>query len=164
MAWQNEGDLSLCHHASAPLWTRRLTTNCGNHSGLPRRGRIELSLERRAREGKREQLPERKAGHKRRPGGCPVTVFPFSPQCHEFTDELTFNEALGAVSLGGRTSRSTSVSSQPAGPGGLLSSCCPRRAKRRAIRLANSTASVSRGSMQELDTLAGLRRSPVPQR
>lgn len=83
--------------------------------------------------------------------------------CHEFTDELTFNEALGAVSLGGRTSRSTSVSSQPVGPGSLLSSCCPRRAKRRAIRLANSTASVSRGSMQELDTLAGLRRSPVPQ-
>ncbi|KAF6390189.1 potassium voltage-gated channel subfamily D member 1 [Rhinolophus ferrumequinum] len=83
--------------------------------------------------------------------------------CHEFTDELTFSEALGAVSLGGRTSRSTSVSSQPVGAGSLLSSCCPRRAKRRAIRLANSTASVSRGSMQELDTLAGLRRSPVPQ-
>ncbi|KAI4545398.1 hypothetical protein MG293_005664 [Ovis ammon polii] len=37
------------------------------------------------------------------------------------------------------------------------------RAKRRAIRLANSTASVSRGSMQELDTLAGLRRSSAPQ-
>ncbi|XP_040589659.1 potassium voltage-gated channel subfamily D member 1 isoform X2 [Mesocricetus auratus] len=83
--------------------------------------------------------------------------------CHEFTDELTFSEALGAVSLGGRSSRSTSVSSQPMGPGSLLSSCCPRRAKRRAIRLANSTASVSRGSMQELDTLAGLRRSPAPQ-
>uniref|UniRef100_A0A8C9A8D7 Potassium channel voltage dependent Kv4 C-terminal domain-containing protein n=2 Tax=Lemuridae TaxID=9445 RepID=A0A8C9A8D7_PROSS len=83
--------------------------------------------------------------------------------CHEFTDELTFSEALGAVSLGGRTSRSTSVSSQPVGPSSLLSSCCPRRAKRRAIRLANSTASVSRGSMQELDTLAGLRRSPAPQ-
>lgn len=93
-----------------------------------------------------------------------VTVPPFFLQCHEFTDELTFNEALGAVSLGGRTSRSTSVSSQPMGPGSLLSSCCPRRAKRRAFRLANSTASVSRGSMQELDTLAGLRRSPVPQR
>ncbi|KAH0510803.1 Potassium voltage-gated channel subfamily D member 1 [Microtus ochrogaster] len=84
--------------------------------------------------------------------------------CHEFTDELTFSEALGAVSLDGRTSRSTSVSSQPMGPGSLLSSCCPRRVKRRAIRLANSTASVSRGSMQELDTLAGLRRSPAPQR
>ncbi|XP_039699649.1 A-type voltage-gated potassium channel KCND1 isoform X2 [Pteropus medius] len=84
-------------------------------------------------------------------------------QCHEFTDELTFSETLGAVSLGGRTSRSTSVSSQPVGPGSLLSSCCPRRAKRRAIRLANSTASVSHGSMQELDTLAGLRRSPAPQ-
>ncbi|XP_032114553.1 potassium voltage-gated channel subfamily D member 1 [Sapajus apella] len=83
--------------------------------------------------------------------------------CHEFTDELTFSEALGAVSLGGRTSRSTSVSSQPTRPGSLLSSCCPRRAKRRAIRLANSTASVSRGSMQELDMLAGLHRSPAPQ-
>ncbi|KAL4695285.1 hypothetical protein H8959_000380 [Pygathrix nigripes] len=83
--------------------------------------------------------------------------------CHEFTDELTFSQALGAVSPGGRTSRSTSVSSQPMGHGSLLSSCCPRRAKRRAIRLANSTASVSRGSMQELDMLAGLRRSPAPQ-
>ncbi|EDL33924.1 potassium voltage-gated channel subfamily D member 1 isoform X1 [Mus musculus] len=83
--------------------------------------------------------------------------------CHEFTDELTFSEALGAVSLGGRTSRSTSVSSQPMGPGSLFSSCCSRRVNRRAIRLANSTASVSRGSMQELDTLAGLRRSPAPQ-
>lgn len=98
------------------------------------------------------------------PMGYPVTLSLFCPQCHEFTDELTFSEALGAVSLGGRTSRSTSVSSQPVGPGSLLSSCCPRRAKRRAIRLANSTASVSRGSMQELDTLAGLRRSPAPQR
>lgn len=98
------------------------------------------------------------------PVRCLVTMPPFFPQCHEFTDELTFNEALGAVSLGGRTSRSTSVSSQPVGPGSLLSSCCPRRAKRRAIRLANSTASVSRGSMQELNTLTGLRRSPTPQR
>ncbi|XP_038604011.1 potassium voltage-gated channel subfamily D member 1 [Tachyglossus aculeatus] len=77
--------------------------------------------------------------------------------CHEFTDELTFSEALGVMSLGGRTSRSTSVSSQPGvgAGGGLPCSCCPRRAKRRAIRLANSTASVSRGSMQELDNLAG---------
>ncbi|CAD7682075.1 unnamed protein product [Nyctereutes procyonoides] len=94
-------------------------------------------------------------------GRGPSTAEPC--RCHEFTDELTFSEALGAVSLGGRTSRSTSVSSQAVGPSSLLSSCCPRRAKRRAIRLANSTASVSRGSMQELDTLAGLRRSPAPQ-
>uniref|UniRef100_F6TUH7 Potassium channel voltage dependent Kv4 C-terminal domain-containing protein n=1 Tax=Monodelphis domestica TaxID=13616 RepID=F6TUH7_MONDO len=87
---------------------------------------------------------------------------------HEFTDESTFSEALGVVSLGGRTSRSTSVSSQAvmgssARASSLISSCCPRRTKqRRAIRLANSTASVSRGSMQELDTLAG-HHSPGPQ-
>ncbi|XP_066566023.1 potassium voltage-gated channel subfamily D member 1-like [Amia ocellicauda] len=54
-----------------------------------------------------------------------------------------------AESVGYRTSRSTSISSQQ----GLSTSCCPRRAKRRAIRLANSTVSVSRGSVQELDTL-----------
>ncbi|XP_074134083.1 A-type voltage-gated potassium channel KCND1 [Sminthopsis crassicaudata] len=87
---------------------------------------------------------------------------------HEFTDESAFSEALGIVSLGGHTSRSTSVSSQAVmGSGtrasGLISSCCPRRTKqRRAMRLANSTASVSRGSMQELDTLAG-HHSPGPQ-
>ncbi|KAB5567210.1 hypothetical protein PHYPO_G00230180 [Pangasianodon hypophthalmus] len=52
-------------------------------------------------------------------------------------------------SVGFRTSRSTSISSQQ----GVSTSCCPRRAKRRAIRLANSTVSVSRGSIQELDTL-----------
>ncbi|KAM4020394.1 A-type voltage-gated potassium channel KCND1 [Anomaloglossus baeobatrachus] len=69
--------------------------------------------------------------------------------CHEFTDEHTYSEALMTESIGYRTSRSTSVSSQQ----GLTTSCCPRRAKRRAIRLANSTVSVSRGSMQELDTL-----------
>ncbi|XP_075041634.1 A-type voltage-gated potassium channel KCND1 [Mixophyes fleayi] len=68
--------------------------------------------------------------------------------CHEFTDEHTYSEALMTESIGYRTSRSTSVSSQQ----GLGTSCCPRRAKRRAIRL-NSTVSVSRGSMQELDTL-----------
>ncbi|XP_068104907.1 A-type voltage-gated potassium channel KCND1 [Hyperolius riggenbachi] len=69
--------------------------------------------------------------------------------CHEFTDEHRYSEALMTESLGYRTSRSTSVSSQQ----GLTTSCCPRRSKRRAIRLANSTVSVSRGSMQELDTL-----------
>ncbi|KAM4695863.1 A-type voltage-gated potassium channel KCND1 [Rhinophrynus dorsalis] len=71
--------------------------------------------------------------------------------CHEFTDEHRYSEALMTESIGYRTSRSTSVSSQQ----GLGTSCCPRRAKRRAIRLANSTVSVSRGSMQELDTLHG---------
>lgn len=130
---------------------------------------VELSLEGWAGEGKREQLTERNGlskglGVRSVSVWCLVIMPPFCPQCHEFTDELTFSEALGAVSLGSRTSRSTSVSSQPAGAGSLLSSCCPRRAKRRAIRLANSTASVSRGSMQELDTLAGLRRSSAPQR
>ncbi|OCT66810.1 potassium voltage-gated channel subfamily D member 1 [Xenopus laevis] len=69
--------------------------------------------------------------------------------CHEFTDEHTYSEALMTESIGYRTSRSTSVSSQQ----GFGTSCCPRRNKRRAIRLANSTVSVSRGSMQELETL-----------
>lgn len=130
----------------------------------------EPSLEGWAREGKREQFTERREQPEQRfeggisSHGMPRDPPPFCPQCHEFTDEVTFSEALGAVSPGGRTSRSTSVSSQPMGHGSLLSSCCPRRAKRRAIRLANSTASVSRGSMQELDMLAGLRRSPAPQR
>ncbi|XP_027007714.1 potassium voltage-gated channel subfamily D member 1 [Tachysurus fulvidraco] len=68
---------------------------------------------------------------------------------HEFTDELTYSEMCMAESVGFRTSRSTSISSQQ----GVSTSCCPRRAKRRAIRLANSTVSVSRGSIQELDTL-----------
>ncbi|XP_026102668.1 potassium voltage-gated channel subfamily D member 1-like [Carassius auratus] len=68
---------------------------------------------------------------------------------HEFTDELTFSEMCMTESMGYRTSRSTSISSQQ----GMSTSCCPRRAKRRAIRLANSTVSVSRGSVQELDTL-----------
>ncbi|CAM4718507.1 unnamed protein product [Leuciscus chuanchicus] len=68
---------------------------------------------------------------------------------HEFTDELTFSEMCMTESVGYRTSRSTSISSQQ----GLSTSCCPRRSKRRAIRLANSTVSVSRGSVQELDTL-----------
>ncbi|KAI7797973.1 potassium voltage-gated channel subfamily D member 1, partial [Triplophysa rosa] len=68
---------------------------------------------------------------------------------HEFTDELTFSEMCMTESIGYRTSRSTSISSQQ----GMSTSCCPRRAKRRAIRLANSTVSVSRGSVQELDTL-----------
>ncbi|KAK7136235.1 hypothetical protein R3I94_014778 [Phoxinus phoxinus] len=78
---------------------------------------------------------------------------------HEFTDELTFSEMCMTESLGYRTSRSTSISSQQ----GLSTSCCPRRAKRRAIRLANSTVSVSRGSVQELDTLQVHKTSIGPQ-
>ncbi|XP_069040557.1 A-type voltage-gated potassium channel KCND1 isoform X2 [Lepisosteus oculatus] len=78
---------------------------------------------------------------------------------HEFTDEHTYSEVCMAESMGYRTSRSTSLSSQQ----GLSTSCCPRRAKRRAIRLANSTVSVSRGSVQELDTLHGHKTSGVPQ-
>ncbi|XP_030049868.1 A-type voltage-gated potassium channel KCND1 [Microcaecilia unicolor] len=68
---------------------------------------------------------------------------------HEFTDEQTYSETLMTESLGYRTSRSTSISSHQ----GFSTSCCPRRARRRAIRLANSSISVSRGSMQELDEL-----------
>ncbi|XP_006005474.1 potassium voltage-gated channel subfamily D member 1 [Latimeria chalumnae] len=77
---------------------------------------------------------------------------------HEFTDEQTYSEVCMAESMGYRTSRSTSVSSHQ----GLGTSCCPRRAKKRAIRLANSTVSVSRGSMQELDTLQ-IQKTTVPQ-
>uniref|UniRef100_A0A671MHU8 Uncharacterized protein n=1 Tax=Sinocyclocheilus anshuiensis TaxID=1608454 RepID=A0A671MHU8_9TELE len=79
---------------------------------------------------------------------------------HEFTDELTFSEMCMNESVGYRTSRSTSISSQQ----GVSTSCCPRRAKRRAIRLANSTVSVSRGSVQELDTLQVHKTSAGPQR
>ncbi|XP_064861320.1 potassium voltage-gated channel subfamily D member 1 [Oncorhynchus nerka] len=68
---------------------------------------------------------------------------------HEFTDEVTYSEVCMMDSMGFRTSRSTSLSSQQ----GATTTCCSRRAKRRAIRLANSTVSVSRGSVQELDTL-----------
>ncbi|XP_050972564.1 potassium voltage-gated channel subfamily D member 1 [Labeo rohita] len=78
---------------------------------------------------------------------------------HEFTDELTFSEMCMTESVGYRTSRSTSISSQQ----GVSTSCCPRRAKRRAIRLANSTVSVSRGSVQELDTLQVHKTSAGPQ-
>uniref|UniRef100_A0A4W4DP72 A-type voltage-gated potassium channel KCND1 n=1 Tax=Electrophorus electricus TaxID=8005 RepID=A0A4W4DP72_ELEEL len=78
---------------------------------------------------------------------------------HEFTDELTYSEMCMTESVGYRTSRSTSVSSQQ----GVSSSCCPRRAKRRAIRLGNSTVSVSRGSVQELDTLPVQKSSAIPQ-
>ncbi|XP_069068292.1 A-type voltage-gated potassium channel KCND1-like [Pleurodeles waltl] len=78
--------------------------------------------------------------------------------CHEFTDEHTYSEACMAESIGYRTSRSTSISSHQ----GISTSCCPRRNKRRAIRLANSTVSVSRGSMQELDTLQ-IQKSTMPQ-
>uniref|UniRef100_A0A673G9I8 A-type voltage-gated potassium channel KCND1 n=1 Tax=Sinocyclocheilus rhinocerous TaxID=307959 RepID=A0A673G9I8_9TELE len=79
---------------------------------------------------------------------------------HEFTDELTFSEMCMTESVGYRTSRSTSISSQQ----GVSTSCCPRRGKRRAIRLANSTVSVSRGSIQELDTLQVHKTSAGPQR
>ncbi|XP_016149534.1 potassium voltage-gated channel subfamily D member 1-like [Sinocyclocheilus grahami] len=78
---------------------------------------------------------------------------------HEFTDELTFSEMCMTESVGYRTSRSTSISSQQ----GVSTSCCPRRGKRRAIRLANSTVSVSRGSIQELDTLQVHKTSAGPQ-
>ncbi|XP_016127154.1 potassium voltage-gated channel subfamily D member 1-like [Sinocyclocheilus grahami] len=78
---------------------------------------------------------------------------------HEFTDELTFSEMCMTESVGYHTSRSTSISSQQ----GVSTSCCSRRAKRRAIRLANSTASVSRGSVQELDTLQVHKTSAGPQ-
>ncbi|KAJ8371295.1 hypothetical protein SKAU_G00113230 [Synaphobranchus kaupii] len=78
---------------------------------------------------------------------------------HEFTDELTYSEVCMMESVGYRTSRSTSLSSQQGGS----SSCCPRRTKRRAIRLANSTVSVSRGSVQELDTLQIQKSSGGPQ-
>lgn len=92
-----------------------------------------------------------------------LAAFPmfFPPQNHEFTDELTYSEVCMTESVGFRTSRSTSLSSHQGGS----SSCCPRRAKRRAIRLANSTVSVSRGSMQELDTLHVQKTAPTaPQR
>ncbi|XP_029466307.1 potassium voltage-gated channel subfamily D member 1 [Rhinatrema bivittatum] len=79
---------------------------------------------------------------------------------HDFTDEQTYSEALMTESLGYRTSCSTSISSHQ----GFSTSCCPRRAKRRAIRLANSTISVSRGSMQELDELQGHKSSPPQSR
>ncbi|CAL8253144.1 unnamed protein product [Arctogadus glacialis] len=70
---------------------------------------------------------------------------------HEFTDEMAYSEMCLTESVGYRTSRSTSLSSQQ---GALNNGCCPRRARRRAaMRLANSTVSVSRGSVQELDTL-----------
>lgn len=71
---------------------------------------------------------------------------------HEFTDELTYSEMCMTESAF-RTSRSTSLSSQQ-GVNNNSTGCCPRRARRRAaMRLANSTISVSRGSVQELDTL-----------
>ncbi|KAG7241993.1 hypothetical protein INR49_024642 [Caranx melampygus] len=72
---------------------------------------------------------------------------------HEFTDEMTYSELCMTESVGFRTSRSTSLSSQQ-GAQNNSTGCCPRRARRRAaMRLANSTVSVSRGSVQELDTL-----------
>ncbi|XP_061745480.1 potassium voltage-gated channel subfamily D member 1 [Nerophis ophidion] len=73
---------------------------------------------------------------------------------HEFTDELNYSElCITTESVGFRTSRSTSMSSQQGAPN-HSTGCCPRRVRRRAaMRLANSTVSVSRGSVQELDTL-----------
>ncbi|KAJ3608995.1 hypothetical protein NHX12_023523 [Muraenolepis orangiensis] len=81
---------------------------------------------------------------------------------HEFTDEMAYSEMCLTESVGFRTSRSTSLSSQQ---GALNNStgCCPRRAKRRAaMRLANSTVSVSRGSVQELDSIP-FKTSNIPQ-
>ncbi|KAI9515490.1 Potassium voltage-gated channel sub D member 1 [Dissostichus eleginoides] len=72
---------------------------------------------------------------------------------HEFTNEMNYSELCMTESVGFKTSRSTSLSSQQ-GAQNNSSGCCPRRARRRAaMRLANSTVSVSRGSVQELDTL-----------
>ncbi|XP_033988089.1 potassium voltage-gated channel subfamily D member 1 [Gymnodraco acuticeps] len=72
---------------------------------------------------------------------------------HEFTNEMNYSELCMTESVGFKTSRSTSLSSHQ-GAQNNSSGCCPRRARRRAaMRLANSTVSVSRGSVQELDTL-----------
>ncbi|XP_067408465.1 A-type voltage-gated potassium channel KCND1 [Emydura macquarii macquarii] len=72
--------------------------------------------------------------------------------CHEFTDERSCSSAGLRGSLGGRTSRSTSVSSQQGG----ATSCCPCRGPpRRALRLISSASSFSRASAQELRTLQG---------
>uniref|UniRef100_A0A3B5MEE5 A-type voltage-gated potassium channel KCND1 n=1 Tax=Xiphophorus couchianus TaxID=32473 RepID=A0A3B5MEE5_9TELE len=82
---------------------------------------------------------------------------------HEFTDEMTYSELCMTESVGFRTSRSTSLSSQQ-GAQNNSTGCCPRRARRRAaMRLANSTVSVSRGSVQELDTLQFKTTSIPPQ-
>ncbi|XP_033943632.1 A-type voltage-gated potassium channel KCND1 [Pseudochaenichthys georgianus] len=76
---------------------------------------------------------------------------------HEFTNEMNYSELCMTESVGFKTSRSTSLSSHQ-GAQNNSSGCCPRRARRRAaMRLANSTVSVSRGSVQELDTLRGLK-------
>uniref|UniRef100_A0A3P9P6U7 Potassium voltage-gated channel, Shal-related subfamily, member 1 n=3 Tax=Poecilia reticulata TaxID=8081 RepID=A0A3P9P6U7_POERE len=87
----------------------------------------------------------------------------FSLSNHEFTDEMTYSELCMTESVGFRTSRSTSLSSQQ-GAQNNSTGCCPRRARRRAaMRLANSTVSVSRGSVQELDTLQFKTTSIPPQ-
>ncbi|KAK7884724.1 hypothetical protein WMY93_027847 [Mugilogobius chulae] len=81
---------------------------------------------------------------------------------HEFTDEMTYSE-LCMTESAFRTSRSTSLSSQQ-GAHNNSTGCCPRRARRRAaMRLANSTVSVSRGSIQELDTLHSKTTTITPQ-
>ncbi|XP_061591653.1 potassium voltage-gated channel subfamily D member 1 isoform X1 [Cololabis saira] len=80
---------------------------------------------------------------------------------HEFTDEMTYSELCMTDSVGFRTSRSTSLSSHQ-GAQNNSTGCCPRRARRRAaMRLANSTVSVSRGSVQELETLH-LKTTSIP--
>ncbi|XP_074500961.1 A-type voltage-gated potassium channel KCND1 [Sebastes fasciatus] len=82
---------------------------------------------------------------------------------HEFTNEMNYSELCMTESVGYRTSRSTSLSSQQ-GAQNNSTGCCPRRARRRAaMRLANSTVSVSRGSVQELDTLHVKTTSIPPQ-
>ncbi|XP_068588243.1 A-type voltage-gated potassium channel KCND1 [Cebidichthys violaceus] len=82
---------------------------------------------------------------------------------HEFTNEMNYSELCMTESVGYRTSRSTSLSSQQ-GAQNNSTGCCPRRARRRAaMRLANSTVSVSRGSVQELDTLHIKSTSITPQ-
>uniref|UniRef100_A0A8C6TM38 A-type voltage-gated potassium channel KCND1 n=1 Tax=Neogobius melanostomus TaxID=47308 RepID=A0A8C6TM38_9GOBI len=81
---------------------------------------------------------------------------------HEFTDEMTYSEMCMTESAF-RTSRSTSLSSHQ-GVNNNSTGCCPRRARRRAaMRLANSTISVSRGSIQELDTLHMKTTTILPQ-
>ncbi|KAK5864152.1 hypothetical protein PBY51_001113 [Eleginops maclovinus] len=80
---------------------------------------------------------------------------------HEFTNEMNYSELCMTESVGYRTSRSTSLSSHQ-GAQNNSTGCCPRRARRRAaMRLANSTVSVSRGSVQELDTLH-LKTTSIP--
>ncbi|XP_030404102.1 potassium voltage-gated channel subfamily D member 1 [Gopherus evgoodei] len=78
---------------------------------------------------------------------------------HEFMDERSCSEAGLGGSVGGRSSRSTSFSSQQGG----ATSCCPRRGPpRRALRPVPSIASVSRASAQELNMLHGHKGPAAP--